>query len=71
MQTIVVVCAQAREGHLSSGERPTRAIVDTSSRPDVRSPHHPKRDAKPAQHDESTPPFWTWFIENPRGSDAT
>jgi len=49
---------------------PATAIVDRSQRFGARSPNPAHGSAKSVRHEKPTLPFWTWFIENPRGCDA-
>jgi hypothetical protein len=67
MQTIVVVCAQRFEvGVLVSGVTARPAI---NNLPKFREPSERQAELgeNSGNHEEVTPPFWTWFIENPRG----
>jgi hypothetical protein len=52
MKEIVVIFVKTREVHLSEGRLPDD---DKTNRTD-----------KSTIDNESAPPFWTWFIENPR-----
>ena len=52
MKDIVVIFVKTREVHLSVGRLPND---DNTNRAD-----------KSTIDNESAPPFWTWFIENPR-----
>jgi hypothetical protein len=52
MKEIVVIFIQAREESLPAGQSPGAAEAEDASEPSVNS--------------HSVPPFWTWFIENPR-----
>jgi len=56
MQTIVVLVAETRE------------TDSAKTRPSEKRDHEswPQLEIKPREPEEPTPPFWTWFIENPR-----
>ena len=62
--------AQGREVLIPPSQLPARAIVDRSKRFGARSPNLARGSAKSVHHEKPTLPFWTWFIENPRGGDA-
>jgi hypothetical protein len=49
---------------------PAREIVDRSKRFGARRPNLARDNAKSVRHEKPTLPFWTWFIENPRGGGA-
>ena len=64
MRTIVVVCVPTRDAGLSGLNNGSfQWGVDSGTRIMSRS-------LKPSKRKESTPPFWTWFIENPRSPGA-
>ena len=70
MKTIVVVCVPTRDTGLSAEKAiaaPNNGAPPGCDDLDIigasRSLESPKRE-------QSTPPFWTWFIENPRGRGA-
>jgi hypothetical protein len=52
MKEIVVIFVQAQDVNLPAGQPPGAAKTDDASEPIV--------------DNHSAPPFWTWFIENPR-----
>jgi hypothetical protein len=57
MREIVVIFVKAREVHLPAGRLPG---ADKTNRAD-----------KSTIVNESAPPLWTWFIENPRPSSSS
>jgi hypothetical protein len=57
MQAIVVLVAETRETD-SAKARPSEKRDRLS---------WSQLEIKPRESEEPTPPFWTWFIENPRG----
>jgi hypothetical protein len=66
MKAIVVVVARSLEIHLWAGDLAGRSTVG-SLRPSGEAKARPATVAiNPADDQELTPPFWTWFIENPR-----
>lgn len=56
MQAIVVLVAETRETDLAQ------------TRPGEKRDHvtWPQLEARSRETEEPTPPFWTWFTENPR-----
>jgi hypothetical protein len=57
MKEIVVIFVQARDVNLPAGQPPGAAKTDDALESIVDS--------------HSAPPFWTWFIENPRPDSFT
>jgi hypothetical protein len=66
MNTIVVVFVRTSDVKLTTGQ-PVAVSIKGSSQ-DVAVLHADKTSGadKSTIHNESIPPFWTWFIENPR-----
>jgi hypothetical protein len=57
MKEIVVIFVQAQDVNLPAGESPSAAKTDHA--------------AESIVDNDSAPPFWTWFIENPRPRFST
>jgi hypothetical protein len=58
MQTIVVLIAQEPNGDRPQEKQSLRERIE----------HAAKQNGAPrsVRGENSTPPFWTWFVENPR-----
>jgi hypothetical protein len=70
MKTIVVVCVPTRDAGLSAEKAVARPNLDgfqSSVSPEVRGT---KGRIESPKREQSTAPFWTWFIENPRHRGA-
>jgi hypothetical protein len=70
MKTIVVVCVPTRDGGLSA--KKAIAVPNNGTLPgcDDLGIQGASRSLESPKREQSTPPFWTWFIENPRGHGA-
>ena len=62
MNAIVFVLMPTRDNEPPAEQAAARPAIDRLP-PAASSPERPERD-------QTTPPFWTWFIENPRRCDA-
>lgn len=58
MQTIVVLIAEERNGHRLADKQSLRERVENVARRNGT--------PRPVTREKSAPPFWIWFIENPR-----
>jgi hypothetical protein len=58
MQTIVVLIAQEPNGDRPGEKQSPHERIENAARRNGA--------PQPATREKSTPPFWTWFIENPR-----
>ena len=64
MKAIVIVFMPSRYGQVSSEQTASR---DTSSGALQVVSDEPKTElARLSNSDQTIPPFWTWFVENPR-----
>jgi hypothetical protein len=70
MKTIVVVCVPTRDAGLSAEKTVAGPNNASLQRYDHSGFGITGRSLKPSKRDQSMPPFWTWFIENPRGRGA-
>jgi hypothetical protein len=68
MKTIVVACIPARDAGLSAEKTIAEPNNGSLQRCDHLGLGITGRRLK--KRDQSMPPFWTWFIENPRGRGA-
>jgi hypothetical protein len=66
MQKTVIVLVQAREMDLPPGQPLVITIDGSLQDVALAGPSKTRRADKSTIHDESTPAFWTWFVENPR-----
>jgi hypothetical protein len=67
MQTIVVVCAQRLEVDVLVSGVTARTAADNLPQSCEPGGRQTILGGNSINHEEVTPPFWTWFIENPRG----
>ena len=66
MRTIVIL-VQARDGDLPLG-RPLIIITDGSVQDVALAVAEKKKHVDESTIHHESPPFWTWFVENPRPS---
>jgi hypothetical protein len=62
MQTVVVLIAQEPNGDRPREKQSLRERIENGAK------HNGA--PRPVRSENSTPPFWTWFIENPRQHQA-
>ncbi len=70
MQTIVVIGVPKRDAEPSAEQASVGSINDRSQESIDGGARRTNRSSTSSERDEVTPPFWTWFIENPRGRMA-
>ena len=69
MHTTVFIFVQARDLELVS-ERPLVILTNEASQKGFAvEAEKTKRADHSAMYHQSLPPFWTWFVENPRPTD--
>jgi hypothetical protein len=71
MQTIVVFARRLKVGVLVRNVAGSPIVKSLQQRGEPGAPQAKFGTKESASHKELTPPFWTWFIENPRGDGAT
>jgi hypothetical protein len=69
MKAIVIVFTLAMNGQGSS-EALVPAALETMSKRQPKSPAANANRAQLSNGERTTAPFWTWFVENPRPSNA-
>jgi hypothetical protein len=70
MKTIVVVWVPARDAGPSAEKAVAQPNLDGFQSPLSPAIRITKGGIESPKRDQSPPPFWTWFIENPRGRGA-
>jgi hypothetical protein len=66
MKAIVVIFVRTRDVKLPAGQSLAISISQSLQRVAVLGADKANRADNSTIHNESAPPFWTWFIENPR-----
>jgi hypothetical protein len=66
MKAIVVIFVRTRDVKLPAGQSLAISISASLQGVAVVGADKTNRADKSTIHNESAPPFWTWFIENPR-----
>jgi hypothetical protein len=66
MKAIVVIFVRTRDVKLPAGQSLAISISKSLQRVTVAGADKINRADKSTIQNESAPPFWTWFIENPR-----
>jgi hypothetical protein len=66
MKAVVVIVARSLEVHLWVGKLAGRSAAGKLPQSSEANACQAKLAIKSADDQESTSPFWTWFIENPR-----
>jgi hypothetical protein len=66
MKAIAVIFVRTRDVKLPAGQPTVVPISEGSQGVAVLGGNKTNRADKSTIHNDSVPPFWTWFIENPR-----
>jgi hypothetical protein len=66
MKAIMLIFVRTCDVKLPAGQPLAGAISESLQRVAVSSADKTNRADKAIIHGESAPPFWTWFVENPR-----
>jgi hypothetical protein len=66
MQKTVIILVQTRDVDLLLGQPLVITIDGSLQDTDLADASNTQRADKSAVHNEAAPPFWTWFVENPR-----
>ena len=66
MKAIVVISVQAHDVEVRAGQSLAISTNESSHGVPVIGTEQANRAGNSTIHNESVPPFWTWFIENPR-----
>ena len=70
MDAIVIVFMPGHDGQLVTEQASTRRMVDLLPPQGTHSDNTGADFRETSNCDQTTPPLWTWFIENPRRCGA-